>query len=314
MSAGMATHMSAFLSSFLLSLLLTPLAILIARRSGLVDAPDASSSLKIHNMPVPNSGGLAVALSVLPTVLVFMHFNSSPIQQVFAISGGCLLSLTLGVVDDVKGLRPLTRLFTQIALAVGLVIAGIHANLFPSGLLNAALTVLIVVGAINSINLLDGMDGLASGVMAISCTAFALLSYVRGDSLVVALALAMVAALIGFLPYNFHPASVFLGNGGSSLLGFLLAVLITLVLSRTPTPAGLAGCLLIAGLPLIDTAYAIVRRIKAGRGLMSGDRDHFYDKLLRRGFSQRQAAFISYTAATVFAASGLAVSLLEVIP
>jgi UDP-GlcNAc:undecaprenyl-phosphate GlcNAc-1-phosphate transferase len=143
--------------------------------------------------------------------------------------------------------------------------------------------------------------------MAISCAAFAAFSYVRGAPQDFVLASALLAAFLGFLPYNFHPASIFLGNSGSSFTGFLLAALAVLALRHAPTAGGCIGLLLIIGLPVADTACAIGRRLGSGRGIMAGDRDHFYDKLLRRGFSQKQSALIGYGAAASCAAFGLAI-------
>jgi UDP-GlcNAc:undecaprenyl-phosphate GlcNAc-1-phosphate transferase len=242
-------------------------------------------------------------------VVLFAWPQTGPGGKIDGIVMGAIGALVLGLVDDLKGLKPLTRLLAQAALAFGAAWGGLTAGLFRSPVPDIALTVIVVVSAMNAVNLLDGMDGLASGVVAICCAAFAVFSYARGDQPVFVVTSAALAAFMGFLPYNFHPASVFLGNSGSSLAGFLLAGLMLLSLRAAPTPTGFIGSLLIVGLPAADTALAIGRRIKAGRRITSGDRDHFYDKLLRKGFSQKQSALIAYTAAASFAALGLAILL-----
>lgn len=298
-----------FAAAFLSSLILTPVGILLSRRTLLVDVPDGTA-LKIHSRPVPNPGGLILAASILPVVVLFAGPQAGPGREVSVIIIGAIASLALGLVDDLKGLKPLTRLLAQAVLAAGAAWGGLTAGLLHSPVLDGALAVLIVVSAMNAVNLLDGMDGLAAGVVAISCAAFAVFSYARGDQPAFAVTSAALAGLMGFLPYNFHPASIFLGNSGSSLAGFLLGGLMLLSLRAAPTPAGFAGSLLIVGLPAADTAFAIARRITAGRRITEGDREHFYDKLLRRGFSQRESALIAYTAAASLAASGLAVLLI----
>ncbi len=291
-------------AAFLSALILTPVGILLSRRTPLVDTPDGTT-LKIHGRPVPNPGGLILAASLLPVVVLFAWHG----REMRVIIIGAMASLGLGLIDDLKGLKPLTRLLAETALACGVAWGGLTAALFHSPVLDCALAALIVVSAINAVNLLDGMDGLASGVVAICCAAFAVFSYFKGDQPAFLLTSVALAAFVGFLPYNFHPASIFLGNSGSSLSGFLLAGLMILSLRAAPTPAGFAGSLLIVGLPAADTAFAILRRIRSGRRITVGDRDHFYDKLLRKGFSQKQSAVIGYTAAASFAALGLALLL-----
>ncbi len=293
-----------FITAFLLSLMLTPLAIISAKKMRLVDIPDGTA-LKIHGRPVANAGGLVLALSFLPAVLT--RGDTDP--GIYVVALGALAAVLLGLVDDLKGTKPLTRLLIQTAIGAGIAGGGVRAGLLTSAFLDATLGACIVIGAMNAVNLLDGMDGLASGVAAICCAAFAAFSYASGDVKVFVLASALLAAFIGFLPYNFHPASIFLGNSGSSLTGFLLGVLVILALRGSPTPGGCIGSLLIVGLPVADTAYAVVRRLRSGRGIMVGDRDHFYDKLLRKGFSQTQSALIGYSAAASCAVPGLAILL-----
>ncbi len=271
----------------------------------LVDVPDGTA-LKIHHRPVANAGGPAIGLSVFATLLP----RATPAGGMLVAALGLLAALALGFLDDLKGLKPLTRLFSQAALGVCIALAGLRPALFSSVFLDCALSACIVAGAINAVNLLDGMDGLACGVTAISCAAFAAFSYAHASPWEFFLAAALLAALVGFLPYNFHPASIFLGNSGSSFAGFSLAALTILALRHNPTPGGCIGALLIIGLPVADTAYAIVRRVLSGKGIMVGDRDHFYDKLLRKGFSQRQSALIGYGAAASCGLLGLAILLL----
>jgi UDP-N-acetylmuramyl pentapeptide phosphotransferase/UDP-N-acetylglucosamine-1-phosphate transferase len=289
------------LTAFLLALALTPAAALWARKGRLLDMPDGVA-LKIHRRPVPNAGGLALAAAVLPAFLLYLHREIHPSWAIGVVAGGSLFSLLLGLADDLTTVNPLTRLLAQTGLGASVALAGLRPGLCPSPFADSLLAVCIVVGGMNALNLLDGMDGLAAGVAAICAAAFAALSWARGDAASLALASTILGAFLGFLPYNFHPASIFLGNSGSYLTGFLTASLMILGMSGSPTPAGCTGSLLIVGLPVADTALAIIRRVKKGRGIMTGDREHFYDKLLRWGFSQRESALIGYTAAATFAA------------
>ncbi len=242
-------------------LLSTPLCIRCAKKMRLLDIPDGTA-LKIHGRPVANAGGLVLAFSVLPAVLVW----GAQDPGIWVVTLGALAALALGLVDDLKGAGPLTRLFLQAAIGAGCAWAGLRAGLFRSVFLDGALATCVVIGAINAVNLLDGMDGLASGVAAICCAAFAAFSYAHGDAQVFVLASACLAAFIGFLPYNFNPASIFLGNSGSSLAGFLLAVLVILSLRSAPTPGGFIGSLLIVGLPLADTALCDREEAQVGKG------------------------------------------------
>ncbi len=273
--------------AFAVTAALMPLLIRISLRLGCTDKP---GPLKVHAAPVPVFGGIGIFAGVVAALALDAGAGAAKVAAVLAIA---LALVVLGTADDLLGLSPRARLAAQLLVAVATMAAGLKVGTFPL-LAAMPLTVVLVVGAINAVNLFDGLDGLAGGTVAVSLVGFAALLHLSGKSEYVLLALAVLGALVGFLLFNFNPARIFMGDNGSTFLGYVLAVLAMNVAARPWDLRSLAVALLLIGLPIVDTAVAIGRRALEGRPIFLGDRSHIYDQLVDHGFSVRQTAFICY--------------------
>ncbi|HEY3436663.1 MAG TPA: MraY family glycosyltransferase [Actinotalea sp.] len=319
--------------------LTTPLARWIALRSGAITAV---RDRDVHATPTPRMGGLAMLLGmavalVLASRMPFLHeiFNGSRVSTAWAILGGAAMVCLLGAADDIWELDWFTKLFGQV-LAAGLMAWQGHVQLLAvpilgqtigSGRLSLISTILVVVVAINAVNFVDGLDGLAAGLIAIGGTAFFLytylltltaspLDYSNDASIVVAV---LVGACLGFLPHNFHPARIFMGDSGSMLIGLTMAaagIVVTgqidsgVISERQRIPAFLPILLPIAVLilPLLDMGLAVVRRLLAGRSPFHPDRRHLHHRLLQLGHSHRRAVVIMYLWTALFALGATALA------
>jgi UDP-GlcNAc:undecaprenyl-phosphate GlcNAc-1-phosphate transferase len=276
----------ALIVGFVGALIATPIAALVARRIGIVDRP---GSLKVHAQPVPYLGGVAVFAAIAVPVAV-----ESPIL-LFPIG----LSLVLGLADDGGGdPSPATRLTLEFAIGV------VAAFVLPAhGLAGFPITVALVVGMLNAINLLDGLDGLASGVSLMAAVGFAFV--LQGEFQVLALALA--GGVLGFLVWNRPPARIYLGDAGSYLIGTTLAMLLVVSFMEGYSLAESSGAVLFVAVPVADTAVAIVRRIRARRPLLQGDRGHIYDQLVDRGWESLAVVVVFIGAQGALVAIGIAI-------
>jgi UDP-GlcNAc:undecaprenyl-phosphate GlcNAc-1-phosphate transferase len=283
-------------ASFGLCSLLTPLAGLLARRCGLVDRPDARR--KLHERPIPLAGGLAVLTSaclVLGAAFLARHpFQDLLAERPFALLGlflSCLCLCVVGVFDDLRCLRGRHKLLGQI-LAVGIVMAfGVrvqHLVLFgwdlELGYWGWPLTLLWLLGAINSLNLLDGMDGMLGCVGAILTLALAGMAVLAGQWAAACVAVALAGSLLGFLRSNLPPASVFMGDSGSMVVGLVIGVLGIQTSLKGPATVALVAPLAVLTIPFFDTFAAVVRRKLTGRSIYATDRGHLHHCLLRRGY------------------------------
>ncbi len=305
----------AFLGALALTLVLVPPVRALNRRLGMVDAPSAR---RINTTPIPRGGGLAIYLALLALTAIYPHvFDRSIIQGISSLSVLRLflpptLLVLLGYADDKFGLPPVVKLLGQIAVAALAVFwfrlgfSGIFPHL--PFVLDAALTIFWLVGAINAFNLIDGLDGLASGLALIAVAGMAGTLFCIGRGGMTLFHFALMGALLGFLRYNFHPASVFLGDCGSMFLGYIVAILPLVTQTSNSFLVGMGIPLLAMGVPIFDTSLAIVRRtVRAvlrkgaangadpGNGhVMTADTDHLHHRILRRVASQRKAAFALY--------------------
>ncbi len=317
------------------TLVATPVVRRLAIAWSLYDRPD--DGLKPHDRPIPYLGGLAMYLGWV-VALIYVAISKSGLAEtiLFVIAGGTLLMLT-GLVDDIRHVRPGHKLFIQAVAAVVLLWGGIGDGLihclFAGGdatgettfgavalATGGVIMFFIIAGAGNAINLIDGMDGLCAGVVAIAALGQAVLAGWLvggpdgGSAAEVGLILAAVlfATCTGFLRYNFHPARIFMGDCGSLLLGFSAAVLIILS-AHGGSLAVTAGSIMIFGCPVFDTALAIARRGLNGKPLVTGDRSHFYDQLRDRGLSVGKTVLICYLLGIIFTCLGTAVIYLRTV-
>ena len=289
--------------SFSISLLLTPFAIRTGAKVGLCDFPD-NQGLKIHKSPIPLTGGLVISISTIGTILLSSVFPKTG-GRLYGVVTGSFFLVLIGVIDDFKTVSPFVRILTHLLISILVIISGFKLTVFSMDIFNVAATLLLIMATINAVNLLDGMDGLATGVSAVCCLGFVGLGLLQNDLRIVSLASILLGALLGFLPYNFNPARIFLGDNGSTFIGFLLALL---AIGSSDHPGSMLirlSPILVLGLPLFDAAYAILRRLKERRSIFLGDRDHFYDKLRRRGFSQKETALIAYALSLAFTIGSL---------
>lgn len=312
------------LTAFVVAVFATPLAIRVARRFGVMDYPD--TFLKPHAKPTPYLGGAAICLAWVVALLVALARGEVDWRLVPILLGGVAVSI-MGLVDDVRGVAPKLRLLLGAAI-IGTVLittgAGfrlVHAVTILFGFqlpdvlavpLSLLISLFIVLGACNSANLIDGLDGLCSGVTAIISLGFFLLAShlavwqysVAGDPLRLTLAIAMLGAALGFLPWNFNPARIFLGDAGSVLLGYNCGLLIVLFAEKSIV-RWVVAALMIFALPIFDTVLAMFRRWRSKRSIFEGDRSHFYDQLVQRNLTVRQTVILCYVLTMLYAAAGL---------
>ena len=281
-----------FLCSCALSFILTPICRDLALRFRYVDRPDHRR--KLHTRPVPRIGGISI---MAPCLLLLAFQRSSALPAV-------LLILAAGLWDDLFGLKARHKFAIQVAAARLAYIAGIHIG--TDAWWSAPLTILWLVGCSNAFNLIDGIDGLAGGLGAIAALTMLAAALLQGHHALALAAAPLAGALCGFLPYNFSPASVFLGDCGSLSLGFLLGIYSVTWCNWADTPAGAAAPLLALAVPLLDTALAIIRRVREGRPIFGADRRHIHHRLLDCGLSPRRVALLLYGVCAIAAVLSIA--------
>lgn len=316
MGGGLAvnTYLALFIIAMCVSLALTPVIRRISERYGWLDEP--RDERRVHRKAVPRTGGVAV-FAGLVVALATLPFIDNPAMQTLRGNGPQLpavlvpaaLVFLFGVYDDLRGTDARLK-FIALGLAGALFYAmggRIGALSVPfvgyiefHPVLGFALTVFWVVGITNAFNLIDGVDGLAAGAALFASFVILVVSLMLGHPLVTIIAVALCGALIGFLRYNFNPASIFLGDSGSLLIGFTLAALSVRGTQKASTAVAIAIPLTAFGVPLVDTCFTMARRFISGRPLFQGDREHIHHMLLARGWSQRHVALVLYGVCALF--------------
>ena len=315
-------YLALFAVSAVVTLVLTPIARRVGLRYGIVARPGGRS---VHTGEVARVGGVAMFLGVSAAIAVqlvgerYLGWGGGFLSDRISL-GGIYLSfvaiLATGLVDDIVGLKAGPKLAGQLVAAGIAVAAGLRieylANPFGGGLvalgmLGIPVTLVYFVGFTNVINLIDGLDGLAAGISAIAATSLLVLAAQGNHFVAAALAAALIGACLGFLRYNFYPASIFMGDSGSNFLGFALAAISLLGVMKTVAAIALAVPLLIIGVPIFDTASAIARRVRHGRPIQEADKGHIHHRLLHRGFDQRQTVLIIYVWSAALAVGAYAV-------
>jgi len=299
-----------FLSAAVIVLLLTPLTARLAHRIGALDEP--TDRPRVHTHPVPRIGGLAIVAGItLPAA-----FTITGDGPYLGIVIGTLAVAALGLIDDVWGLNPQAKLLGVAAIALIPVIGWdlrfdhVTVPLIGDHDLGAAgypLTVLWIVVLANLVNLIDGMDALAAGIVAIAAASFAILaaSFDRTDPAI--LAAIVCGATLAFLPHNYHPAKIFMGDSGALALGFVLATMSVQGVLKTAATIALAGPLLVLAVPILDTSFVVLKRLKYRRPPWGADHNHFYHRFLRIGFSQRRTVAYLHLWAALLAAYAILV-------
>ena len=285
----------------------TPLIKLLVRKVGAMDVP--KDERRMHHRPIPRMGGLAIFLGFIVSFLIFGEIN----REIQGILLGAVIIIILGVLDDILTLKALPKFLVQLVAAVIVVLHGCRIEHFLGFSLPAWLSypisVIWIVAITNAVNFIDGLDGLAAGVSAISAGTMlvvALLLVPDGTAMISAILLAgIVGACIGFIPFNFNPASIFMGDTGSTFLGFMLASVSIFGLFKTYAVISFAVPFLVLGLPIFDICFAVIRRLAKGQSPMHADRGHVHHRLIDMGFSQKQAVAISYLLSAILGLSAV---------
>lgn len=286
----MSTLILIFASALLLVIGATPGARWVALKFGIIDRP---ATRKIHTTPIPRFGGIAMYGAVVVALLVFgERFR---INQLVSILIGATWVSFLGTWDDRWGLRPILKFAGQIVAAIILIVTDVQVQFLRSNILNWAVTIVWIVGLTNAINLLDNMDGLSGGIAAIASAFFLLMAVQNGQYLVGGLAAALLGASVGFLVYNFNPASIFMGDTGSLFLGFTLAALgIKLRFPGNTDVVTWMVPVIVLGVPIFDTTLVVFSRLRRGLHPVTPGKDHTSHRLMSMGFTQREAVMALY--------------------
>ena len=302
-----------FSMAFLISLALTPTAKALAYKIGAIDVP--KDKRRVHKKPIPRLGGLAIYYGFLISVLFFSNMD----KQLIGIIAGSLLIVGVGIIDDVVQLRASIKFVVQIVSAlivafsdvrieaISMPMAFVPGGILGLGALSIPVTVLWIVGVTNAVNLIDGLDGLAVGVSSIATFSLFFIAILAGEPTVAILAAALAGSCLGFLPYNFNPAKIFMGDTGSTFLGYMLSIICIQGLFKGYILISFIVPFLILGLPIFDTAFAILRRIKNKKPIMSPDRGHLHHRLMDMGFSQKQTVAILYVITMILGLSAVMV-------
>lgn len=295
----MTENLIAFISAVIISFVMTPLARRLAIRVGALDVP--KETRKIHNNPMPYFGGLAIYVAIISCMFVYMPHNSA---NYHVMAGATVIMLT-GVVDDMYGMPAKIKLIMQILAALIAIRGGVQIHFITNPLsetgmsylftwLSFIITLFWLVGITNTINLIDGLDGLASGVASIAATTLLFTTAKLGYDFIVMQCAIIAGASLGFLPFNFNPAKIFMGDTGALLLGYMLAVTSVSGMVKSVAAVALAVPVFALGLPIFDTAFAIIRRYINKKPIMQADKDHLHHKLMKFGLNQRQTVLIMY--------------------
>lgn len=307
----------ALLTAFLVSLVTTPIVKTLAQKWGAVDVP--KDGRRMHDHPIPRMGGLAIFLGFLLSVVLFAPFvqkNGLGIQLQSMLLGAVVI-VVLGILDDIYALPALPKLIVQIVAAIIAVGGGnlidtiSNPNIFSAdpywelGWLAYPVTVIWIVAVTNAVNLIDGLDGLACGVSTISSMTVLVIALTVAEPAVAVLMACLAGGCIGFLPYNMNPAKIFMGDTGSTFLGYVLAVVSIQGLFKYYTLISFVVPFLMLGLPIFDTCFAFIRRIAHGQSPMHADRSHIHHRLIDMGLSQKQAVAVLYVISAILGLSAV---------
>ena len=284
----------------------TPAVSVLAHKIGAIDVP--KDSRRMHKKPIPRIGGLAIFFGFVVATLVFCEMT----PELVAIYAGGLVVVAVGVIDDVFRINAWIKLIAQIGVALIAVSQGIvleYINLFGRyvhfGMWAIPITVLWIVGLTNAINLIDGLDGLACGVSAICSVSLLLVMLLKGDVGAAMTTAVIVGACLGFLPFNTNPARIFMGDTGALFLGYTMAVISVSGVFKLHTVISFIIPISIFALPLLDTTFAVFRRISHGKNPFSPDRGHLHHRLIDLGFNQKQSVAILYAICAILGTSAI---------
>ncbi len=313
----MRTYICVYFGSLALAAIVTPVVIFIARALNIYDKPGAR---KVHASAIPRIGGVAIFVSAITFVIAMLfldnrigeRFRQMQTRVVVMLAASTFIFL-IGLVDDLRGMRARYKLLAQFAAAMAVCLAGVRINLVSVedlciirfGWFSFPVTVFWIVAITNAVNLIDGLDGLAAGISAITCAVIATFAFEHNQPFMAGLMLAILGSLSGFLFFNFNPARIFMGDGGSMFLGFTLACASVMSAAKSETIVALALPALALGVPIFDTLFSIVRRYLGRWGIMSADRNHLHHRLLDMGLRHHHVVIIMYVITALAAGLGM---------
>lgn len=291
---------------FIVSIIVTPFVKKLAITIGAVDQPN---DRKVHKNVMPRLGGLAIIISFF---VGFMLFLPTTIEAWPILIGGLIITFT-GLVDDLKELSAKMKLAGQLLAAIVTVIGGVqiefitlpYGQIVEFGYFSIPLTIIWIVGVINAINLIDGLDGLAAGVSSIALLTISGMAVVMGNPLIALLGFILLGSTVGFLPFNFYPAKIFMGDTGALFLGYMISVLSVMGLFKNVALFSLIVPIIILGIPLLDTIFAVVRRVVQKKPLSSPDKLHLHHCLIKLGFTHRQTVILIYALSGYFSMAAI---------
>ncbi|MBR5554203.1 MAG: undecaprenyl/decaprenyl-phosphate alpha-N-acetylglucosaminyl 1-phosphate transferase [Clostridia bacterium] len=299
----------ALICSACIAFTMTPIARVLAFKIGAVDIP--KDSRRMHRVAMPLLGGVAIFTAFVVTVLAFCDLKEN-YRIILGLLGGASIIVATGILDDKFSLNPFLKLFLQIVAALVVALCGItidnvgifnsNGELFSLGSFSIPITVIWIVAVTNAVNLIDGLDGLSCGVSTISALSILVSSFFMTDVPPIAILLTAILAgsCLGFLPYNFNPAKIFMGDTGSMFLGFTLSTISVIGVFKTDAIIAYWVPFIAFAVPLFDTTFAFVRRILQGKSPFSADRGHIHHKLIDMGFNQKQSVTILYAISAIF--------------
>lgn len=308
MSIGLALS---FVIAFAVAFGTTPFVKSLAQRIGAVDKPDEAR--RVHKKPTPLLGGLAIFYGFTISVLCLSQIDAGVRGMII----GGIIIVVCGIFDDIHPMRAWVKLLCQIVAAVIVVLHGVTiarismpeiiapGGALELGIFSIPITIIWIVGVTNAVNLIDGLDGLASGVSAIASMTLFCIALIASEGNIAIITAALAGACFGFLPYNFNPAKIFMGDTGAMFLGFILSTVSIMGLFKAYAVISFIVPFIVLGLPLFDTSFAILRRIKNHKPIMEADRGHLHHRLLDMGFSQKQTVSILYLISTVLGLSAV---------
>ncbi len=291
--------------SMIVSLILTPIVIKVSHKLGIVDQPNFR---KVHTKPISVLGGTVILISFLVGIWL-----GHPIEtEVKPLVIGSVLIYLVGLIDDIYDLKPIIKLFGQVIAALVVVYYGVTIDFISLpigltihfGILGIPITVIWIVAITNAINLIDGLDGLASGVSMIALMTIGFIAILQANIFIMMICSVLIGALLGFLFFNFHPAKIFLGDSGALLVGFIVGFL-SLLGFKNITFVSLFFPIVILAVPFIDTLFAMIRRVKKGQHIMQADKSHLHHKFLELGYSHRQTVLLIYSIALLFSLASI---------
>lgn len=307
----MAHLIKIFITALIATAIATPIAIWIAPKIGAMDVP--KDNRRVHKTAIPRFGGIAIFCGIMTAFISLRPLS----EQTRGLLIGAAFILVVGIIDDLKDMKAIVKLICQIIAAFILWISNIRITGFTNPftgnfvelhwIITLVITIAWIVGITNTINLIDGLDGLAGGITFIASLSVAYTAYYKDMHETLTLVLAIAGACLGFLIYNFYPAKIFMGDAGSQLLGFLMSSvsLIGLAPSKSAMLFSTLVPVLILALPIFDTTFAIVRRVANHKPIMQADKGHIHHRIMAMGFGQRRTALALYSISAIMGVSGI---------